>query len=374
MPTVKVDAHELSKVKVEFISLVHRPANRLPIRIMKGDTAVLDLDNYNRKVDAVRATKAEAVSKASQAISDATLLLVQAGYKVIAAAGQGDGRADDGDAVDADPVTADNGTNPVGPVKNASGVSATTGATRLDDGSPNEFSPDKPSLSIGTTGKIANTSGVSDGATPGDALIADVPYSTQGSPVAKAEGGKKKLKQPAGKPGADGLDKNAGFNGPPVVAPEVPASDVPVAKAATQPVTGTTDTDAEDDDLDDPENPVTADDDEETPDANQAAVTTPSVAKSKAKKSDTDQLSQILAGMASMNQQFAAINSTVQKMDAGLTALGAEVTSVSSRVKKTDKALSALVPGQARDDHETRVEKSDTKSYPLIDTAYKNRL
>jgi hypothetical protein len=363
MPTMQVDAHELSKVKVEYISLVHRPANRLPIRLMKGDNAVLDLDHFNRRQDAARVVKAEAVSKASQAISDATLLLVQAGYKVIPAAGQDDGRADDGDAVDADPTTADDGQNPVGPVKNVSGVTTAPGDNRLDDGSPNAFSPDAPEASIATTGKMKNTTGVSDGATPGDGLCQDVPYST----VTKAEGKKKKPAAPVVPmvdPTPDDTEGVAKGKGK----PKKPA---PMMKGGTAPA----EEDDNPDDMDDPENPATVSDGEETPDENDVGVDTPSVAKSgKAKKSDGDALAAILANMQVMNSNVAALAASVQKMDGQFADLKSTVDGVQSRIIKTDRALAALVPGQARDDHEVRVVKNDTKVFPLIDTGYKTRL
>lgn len=57
---VTVQANELKDVRVQFISLVKRGANRIPFRMVKADpNGVLDLSTLFRKVDAAPATKVD---------------------------------------------------------------------------------------------------------------------------------------------------------------------------------------------------------------------------------------------------------------------------------------------------------------------------
>jgi hypothetical protein len=50
MSRLEIKANELTDTDVSFVSLVKRGANRLPFRITKGDTEMLDLYAVGRRM------------------------------------------------------------------------------------------------------------------------------------------------------------------------------------------------------------------------------------------------------------------------------------------------------------------------------------
>jgi hypothetical protein len=132
MAKLQVKANELRDVKVRLVSLVKRGANRLPIRVMKGDTAVLDLyTHFVRKDDMSDEDMMKREKQKKADIQAAMGLLQNAGYGIFKLDAIKSEPADDGEGKDEGKNPAD-GSDAGGPRDD--GTSGTPDSGKLMDG------------------------------------------------------------------------------------------------------------------------------------------------------------------------------------------------------------------------------------------------
>lgn len=117
MAKIKVKANELRDVKVHCISLVKRGASRLPIRIMKGDQAMLDLGGYFTRKDHAQSAQVRKAEADKDEVQKAMSLLQKSGYGVVKLETLKSAPEDDGvsGAPDDQTLNPANGDNPSGP-------------------------------------------------------------------------------------------------------------------------------------------------------------------------------------------------------------------------------------------------------------------
>jgi hypothetical protein len=341
-----IKANELRDVNVKLISLVKRGANRLPIRVMKGDTAVLDLGSYFiRKSDDDTGEMMKREAKKKSDLQAAIGLLQQNGFGVIKLETAKSEPADDG-------VGRDEGKNP------ADGSDA--GGPRDDGTSGTDDHGDS------LDGADADAGGLRDNGTDGS----KAPLTNDYVPVNKAEkeavaAALAAIRKGEATPVKKGSKKKPAAASIAADASATQADPVQCADASDDPnpneMAGG---DGEDGEGSDPD----ADDD------SVQEVTHQKGDKKGMKKSETPDIATII--QAAFKKHEDALTGFVREQIGGLQS---QIKEIDQRVQKSEEAsstvakrLTGIVPAQAPGEGSGAVRKTDNFLPPPLDTGYTN--